>query len=303
MIPTGPFDQDTSDLVTEPKKPVPEKLLSEKDFIQNNQAGSLFPAWLWIFLLSLLIISVIGTWNWSQNYFRDQKNEKPFLDVTNRQFSVFLWQFPSYLRMNSPIKTGYLPGFETNGESVQLSAVENFVSAPPDLLFLYHTWNRLLETDYIPRPIAAQPFDEFLNQTQEWLPLYWKNAPKAFVDMLEKGTYKEMADLQTLTMEELPLVVRQSFQGWKNYFEEGPEINALAPTFKELEEFLDAHPHYKRNYWRNIQTIAKQQVAGNNYLLTTLYSIEQADEKVPSAQLAPFLKVALFNAQQAKLGK
>lgn len=298
MIPTGPFDQDKLVEATKIEPP-----LAEKDFIQEGRTWGSFPVWIWIFLLSLFIISLIGTWEWYQGYVQEKKEERPFLDVTNRQFSVFLWQFPSYLRMNSPIKTGYLPGFETNGEGVQLKAVEDYVSAPPELLFLYHTWNRLLEPYYISRPIAPTSFDEFLNQTLEWLPIYWKKAPQEYVSMLEKQAYKEMSDLQNLTQEELPIVVRQAYQGWKNYFEEGPDINALAPTYGEVKEFLNEHPHYRRSYWRNINIVAKQQVAGPNYLLSFIKPPENSEEKVPQNQLAPFFKVALFNAQQAKLGK
>ena len=131
-----------------------------------------------------------------------------------------------------------------------LSSVENYVSALPDLLFLYHTWSRLLESDYIPRPISPTSFDVFLTQTEEWLPSYWKNAPKEYVSMIEKQTYKEMGDLQSLSKDELPIIVRQAYQGWKNYFEEGPDINVLDPTYAEVNEFLKDHPHYMRNYWR-----------------------------------------------------
>lgn len=299
MIPTEPFDQNRQEITGKGE----ERPLPEKDFIQESSGWGSLPVWLWIFLLSTLILTVIGTWNWYQGYFQDKKDEKPFLDVTNRQFSVFLWQFPSYLRMNSPIKTGYLPGFESNTEGVQLSEVENYVSAPPDLLFLYHTWSRLLEPYYISRPIAPASFEVFLNETQQWLPLYWKDAPKEYAALIDNHTYKDKEDLQHLTHSELPIIVRQSYQGWKNYFEEGPDINALEPTFGEVKEFLTQYPNYMRNYWRNLATIAKQQVAGPNYLLDFLHSLEDLEEKVPQNQLAPFLKVALYNAKQANVGK
>lgn len=280
-----------------------EEPLLEKDFIHEGRLWGPLPAWIWIFLLSILIICVTGMYNWYGARINQEKMKEPFLEVTNRQFSVFLWQFPSFLRINSPIKTGYLPGFKSDGEGIQLSAVEEFVSAPPELIFLYHTWSRLLASEYTPRPISAKSFEEFLNQTQEWLPAYWKNAPKEYVEMIKSEKYKELEDLQTLSEVQLPLVVRQSFQGWKNYFEEGPDINALQPSFGEIEEFLKQHPHYARNYWRNIDTIAKQPVAGMNYLAGFLKSPINAQEEVPKDQLTPFLKVALFNAQQAKLQK
>ena len=59
-----------------------------------------------------------------------------------------------------------------------------------------------------------------------------------------------------MSKDELPIIVRQAYQGWKNYFEEGPDINVLDPTYAEVNEFLKDHPHYMRNYWRNIDQVA-----------------------------------------------
>lgn len=277
--------------------------LTEEDFVQKSPKLGPFPLWLWLFLLSTLLMILIGTWDWYHNYFEDVKGSKPFLEVTNRQFSTFLWQFPGYIKVNSPIKTGYLPGFEANTEGVKLSETEKYVSAPPDLLFLYHTWSRLLAPDYIPRPIEPKSFEEFLNQTQEWLPDYWKDAPKEYAKLISSNAYKEKSDLQPLSEAELPIVVRQSYEGWKNYYEEGPDINSYTPTYAEVKAFLDKYPHYARNYWRNIEEIANQQVAGEKYLASFLKPIGKPEDLVPSDQIAPFLKVALYNAKQSQQGK
>lgn len=298
MNPIDPVDKDK--LASQSNQSEP---LLEKDFIHEGNLWGPFPVWIWIFLLSILIITVYGTYEWYQGYIQDEKAQEPFLEVTNRQFSVFLWQYPSYLRMNSPIKTGYLPGFESKGEGILLSELEKYVSVPPDLVFLYHTWHRLLSTDFIPRPISPKSFDEFLNQTQEWLPQYWKQAPQEYVKLISSQSYKEMPNLQTLSDKELPMVVRQSYQGWKNYFEEGPDINAMAPTYGQVKEFLNKHPNYARNFWRNIDKVANQQVAGLDYLSGFLKPISDPDAIVPNNQLTPFLKLAMFNAQQAEQDK
>lgn len=295
----GPFDKD--ELESSQKKE--SKPLPEKDFIQENQGLGGLPYWIWLFLLAVLLISFLGTVQWYQQYLEEEKGKEPFLEVTNRDFSAFLWQFPSFLRINVPVKTGYLPGFAIDGEEVKLSETESFVSAPPDLLFLYHTWSRLLSPDYISRPIEPKSFDEFLNKTQEWLPDNWRAAPKEFVELINSKSYKDMPDLQSLSDKQLPKIVRLSYEGWKNYFEEGPAINELSPTYGQVQEFLKKHPNYARNFWRNISEVADQQVAGIDYLSAFLKPIANPDEKVPADELAPFLKVALYNATQAAQGK
>ena len=74
MNPTGPFDQDKLESFSKSET----RPLAEKDFIQESPTGGSWPVWIWIFLVSLIIISIIGTWNWYQNYFQDKKDEKTF---------------------------------------------------------------------------------------------------------------------------------------------------------------------------------------------------------------------------------
>lgn len=291
----GPFDKDE----IETKEKNSEKAQDTTALKEDNQTFAGLPYWIWLFLLSVVLISFLGSVQWYQQYVDENKGKEPFLEVTNRELSVFLWQFPSFLRVHVPVKTGYLPGFAIDGEAVKLSDTEHVVSAPPDLLFLYHTWSRLLASDYIPRSIEPHSFEKFIDQTEEWLPENWKDAPKEYVDLISSKIYLEKKDLNELTLKELPLVVRQSYQGWKNYFEEGEAINQIDPTFGELYEFLKKHPTYARQYWRNIDSIADQEVAGLNYLKGTLDPTVKMEDKVPSSQLAPFLKVALFNAKEA----
>jgi hypothetical protein len=274
--------------------------LSEKDFIQNGWSITSIPFWLSISLAAIVIALILGSRGWYEGFMQKEKMHDPFLEVTNRDFSVFLWQFPSFMRVNVSKKTGYLPGFLSTGENFNTATAEEFVSAPPDLIFLYHTWNRLLSPEFIARSIKPSEFDDFLQHLPEWQPLNWKNAPQEYVKLIDSKNYSKMDDLQTLPESVLPLIVRQAFQGWKNYFFEGPKINEVHPTFVQVETFLKLHPNYARNFWRNIETVHDQEVAGSNYLYALMNGTFIPDAEVPKEQLAPFLKLGLFNAEQAR---
>jgi hypothetical protein len=274
--------------------------LSEKDFIQNGWSLASLPFWLWIALTAIIAALIWGSQNWYMGFLQKEKSHDPFLEVTNREFSVFLWQFPSFMRVNTSKKNAYLPGFLTTNESFDPKTAEDFVSAPPDLIFLYHTWHRLLASDFIARPIHPQEFENFLKQLPEWQPSQWPDAPKEYAQMIHSKSYAHIENLQSLPDSTLPLIVRQTFLGWKNYFMEGSQIDDLQPTFGQVKLFLDKHPHYARNDWRNIEDIHGQKVAGLNYLRGFISGTFIPDATIPKEQLAPFLKVALYNAEQAE---
>lgn len=296
-----PFNKDVLDNNNPAQDPSPEQPLSEENFIQESPSPSRFPAWLWLFLITAAAAVLLGGANWYQNFLEKQISSRPFLEVTNRDFSVFLWQFPSFMRDNVKRKAGYLTGFlYGEQQTLDLSKADEFVTAPPDLVFLYHTWHRLLASDFIPRPIPVAEFLEFLNQVPEWQPKHWKQAPEAYVSWIPTLKPNTQADLKDVPQTTLPLVVRQAFQGWKNYYKEGPEINQLTATIQDVQEFLKQHPAYARNDWRNIGEIAGQQVAGLLYLEAFLNPSPAPDEKLPVNQLSSFLRVALFNDRQAK---
>jgi hypothetical protein len=249
------------------RKDVLDKNLSEKDFIQESRHPRPSAFWVWIVLFTGLISIMWGIMNWYETLKGQEIIFKPFLEVTNRDFSVFLWQFPSYMRAHVKNKSGYLPDFQyADRYALDPKAADRFVAAPPDLLFLYHTWSRLLRQEYIPRKISKEEFIEFLNQSEEWDPVYWKNAPDGYKDLVDSIASVDQDDLQELSEERLPLIVRQAFQGWKNYFKEGEQINQLQTTYYQLEQFLKQYPSYGRNFWRNIQEIRGQEVAGADYL-------------------------------------
>jgi hypothetical protein len=279
--------------------------LSEKDFIHESRRpptlGS-FPLWLWLALLSFAIALLWGGASGLQNLVKKEVQASPLLEVTNRQFSLFLWQFPSFMRYFAKEKNSYLPGFQyVDKQTMNLSTTEDFVAAPPEILFLYHTWHRLLVNESITRPISPLEFVEFLNQVEEWQPKNWRRAPKSYTQLINSKSYGQVEDLQTLSEEVLPFAVRQAFLGWKNFYKEGDAINQQTYTYGQVLDFLKQYPHYARSFWRNIEQVENRTVAGNNYL-QSLFSPTTVipDDPFPNEQLAPFLKVALFNAQQAQ---
>lgn len=274
--------------------------LSERDFIQENRgpppsAGPL-PLWLWLTLVVFAAALVWGSMGWFQGFVDKKVSTEPFLDVTNRQFSLFLWQFPSFMKGHIKERAGYLPAFQSpTKEILDPAAAEQVVSAPPEVLFLYHTWSRLLSTDFIPRTIPPAEFEQFLQQVRIWQPEFWKEAPSDYVNLIKSKAFLKEEDLQTLPEKSLPITVRRAFQGWKNYFAEGAQINKIAPTIAEVNQFLEQHPAYARHFWRNIEEIESQEVAGKQYLSILMNPPPGQEQPFPIEQLAPFLKVALFN--------
>lgn len=278
----------------------PEKPLDERNFI--SEPDGKFPYWLWLFLFAIAACLLWGGLSWFQGVETKLVKDSPFLQVTNRQMSLFLWQFPQYMRANAKDKNVYLPGFEyQNKVSISPGFADEFVKAPPETLFLYHNWQRLIGKTYFPRPISIPEFQEFLNYSEEWKPRNWPAAPKEYSEFVDKlPTAVNVENLQNLSVKQLPLEVRMAFQGWKNFFKEGDAINDLDPNFEQLARFLEASPKFQRNYWRNIVM--------NDYpkYLDAFFN-QDVDNKgkapVLTDQLAPFLKVALFNYLQSQRGK
>lgn len=304
-LPPGPFDKDILESKGSVKKNEVQQNapLSEENFIQENKKQpstvASIPLWLWPALLTIAASLIWGSLGWFQGIAQKEIASRPFLEVTNREFSEFLWQFPVYMRPYAKQKTGYLPGFQQGDRyTMNLSDTEQLVSAPPEVLFLYHTWKRLLSQYYIARPIQASEFTEFLEAVPEWKPEYWKAAPADYVKLIDSKTYIKEDNLDQLPETTLPLVVKKAFQGWKNFYKEGEQINKVVIDSSQLKEFLATYPQYSRSYWRNIQYVLEKQVAGAHYL-ESFPGKKEKDESISAEQLAPFLKVALYNWQQA----
>lgn len=270
----------------------PQPELSEKDFIQEGYRKNPFPFWLWLFLLTVVIALLWGGSTWYSGKMGSLFNESPFLQVTNRQLSLFLWQNPEFMRINSKQKGGYLTGFKYVDEvTMELASADHYTVAPPDLLFRYHTWNRLIKEESSFGKISRNDFLKFLDEVPEWQPSYWPGAPVAYVKMVDELSSKNESKFLSTTL--LPLDVLIAFQGWRNYFKDREAINLVKPSFAEMRSFLKSHPHYARNFWRNI-------VADTNpdYLKSLVSKNEE--EIVPSNEMSSFLKVAIFNFLQEK---
>jgi hypothetical protein len=266
----------------------PKRPLSESEFIRENSGKNPIPAWLWLFLVTIVLSVMWGANSWFFNLWQLEIAKSPFLQVTNREMSVFLWQFPEHMRVNAKNKGGYLTGFQYQDKiTVFPELADEYVVAPPGVLFLYHTWNRLMGNEIIPRSIPIEEFKEFLSYAEEWLPQYWKKAPQYYLDFIKNLNQSDVKDLSSLPDLSIPLQVRQSFQGWKNFFKEGEAINKISPSFTEVQTFLKRYPYYARPYWQNILLKSYP-----NYLLAFTENNQKA---VGPDQMAPFLRVALFN--------
>lgn len=252
--------------------------------------------WLWLFLITALAALYWGGSSYFSSLWQQDIKSSPFLQVTNRQFSIFLWQFPEYMRANVRSKTGYLPGFQyENKISLVVADADKYVVAPPELIFLYHAWHRQISREFTPRPIPLEEFKEFLSYVEEWQPTYWPAAPNAYVQLIKNISNESiLKDLNDLPESSLPLEVRQAFEGWKNYFKEGEAINKLKPTFAQVQEFIKSHPGYARNYWRNIVHATTPR-----YLISLSEKNDHPENAMPRSEIAPFLLVAIYNYLQA----
>ncbi len=268
--------------------------LSEKDFINEGYSKNPFPLWLWLFLLTIGMALLWGVGNWYTDKINIVFKESPFLQVTNRDLSLFLWQNPEYMRINTKEKSNYLPAFQyLDKVTIDLAYADQYAVAPPDLLFRYHAWNRLIKNEFTDRPILLNDFRDFIGYAEEWQPAYWPGAPKEYISLIEGLPSSQVQDLSSLPRTELPLSVRIAFQGWENYFKAGEAINQIEVTQKELQEFLSSHPHYARNYWQNI-------VQDNvpNYLKSAETGTQLSRDVVPANEFSSFLKAALYNYLQ-----
>ncbi len=224
--------------------------LDEKDFIQER--GPRF-VWIFLFLFLATIALIWGINVWQGKIEKERLETEPFYQVTNRDFSLFLWDFPQYMRSNSELSEAYLPHFHTRDQvHVIPDLADEYVSVPPTILYLYHTWDRLLGEKVDSRPISEQGFALFLQENPEWLPEYWKKAPEGYRKLVEHLNRFGDKDLQALSDEALPLKARKAYQGWLDFARNWEKIHLLMPKKQVVEAFVENDPHYARNYWRNL---------------------------------------------------
>lgn len=234
----------------------------------------------------LLMGSIVGVRFWIQNEWKKEVGSTSFTRVTNREISIFLWHNPEFMRAHVGQKNGYLPAFQYISKvSVEPLLADDWVAAPPRILFLYHTWKRQIGELWIPRPILPAEFREFLYYAEEWQPEFWKAAPVSYVKFVEN-----LDSFSGDIANKLPIEVKLAFQGWNNYMKEGKFIRALTVLGGELNRFLERYPHFRRSYWKNI--------VGDDYLRHTWGK----EEVVPEMEMAGFLKSSLYNDKKREEG-
>ena len=255
--------------------------------------------WIFLFLLVLICSLLFLLVKWEDRLNQKKLMEAPFSQVTNRQFSLFLWQNPEFMRANRRSKLGYLPEFsEGNDTRVIPTLADDYVIAPPLVIFRYHVWERLIGRSLASRPIRADEFLTFLEKNPEWMPAFWKIAPPEYQSFVEGLLTPETEDIQGYSLLAFPYEARLAFQGWKNYIYEWSEIENLSVEGKELALFLETNPSYNRSFWRNIliETLP-------NYLDSFLFGARlengNPDELISEKELSNFLKAALYNNRKA----
>lgn len=272
--------------------------LPEKDFIHEEYGKNPYPYWIWLFLATVVVAVLWGGKSWFSGQIQEQVSSSPFLQVTNREMSLFLWQNTQYMRANSGKKSNYLPAFQyLDKVTVEPDLADQIVVAPPELIFQYHVWQRLLSDQVIPTPIPRFEFQEFLSYAEEWQPRFWPKAPPEYVKFVSKLQENQIleADLQNLAASSIPKEVRLAFQGWENYFRNGEKINRVKPTFGKMQVFITAYPHYARNYWKNIV-----EETTPRYLYTLTNGKVDPDAPIPNNEMSPLLKAAFYNSQQVE---
>jgi len=163
-----------------------------------------------------------------------------FYAVTNRDFSLFLWQ---------NLEKGDVRLFHET--ALLQENVDRQVQASPDILAQYHVWQGLLGDILIPRKIPLEEFRSFLAFAIEWLPENWEKASfeyRSFAKDLPKCPFQQ---LEPLPFDTIPMQVRMAFYGWKNAFLEREAILKFQPSREQVQAFLKRYPQYARHYWRN----------------------------------------------------
>jgi hypothetical protein len=250
--------------------------LDEKNFIHEGVKDDPFPLIYWFIIL--VFIGAISWFisSWYDSVVNKEIDSSPFLQVTNREFSLFLWQNPEFMRIHVSDKASYLPAYNyIESLSMKPEMADDFVVAPPEILFKYHTWQRLLADEVPVQTVSRDDFNKFLEFAQEWAPTYWKEAPQSYISLIETLPQNTAP---TLTV---PLPVQQAYTGWKNFFTEGDAINTFQPTYTLFHQLVARYPHYAKNYWQN--------------LIPDYMHSKETGEVIPQHEQPSFLKSALYN--------
>jgi hypothetical protein len=238
------------------EKPEVTKELSESEFIHEEYSHDPKSFWLALLLFFVVVVGIWGIKRWEEGAMQGSQSATPFTQVTNRELSLFLWQYPQLSRNNASSKSSYLPGFYAEQKmGIKQDYADEFAIAPPELFFLYHTWKRQLGDFVVPRTFSEEIWTMFLEENREWIGY--------------DRTQKE---------------VQQAILGWYNINHEIEKILAYQTTDEELSKLLTQEAHFARNYWRNIYpTYLKE------------FTNSEMRSEIPENELPSFLKIALYN--------
>lgn len=250
--------------------------LDERNFIHEGVKDDPYPLFYWFVILLVIAAASWIISGWYDRVVTKETISSPFLQVTNREFSLFLWQNPEFMRIHVSDKASYLPAFNyIESLSMKPEMADDFVVAPPEILFKYHTWQRLLADEVPVQPVLRNDFNKFLEFAQEWHPTYWKEAPKSYSTLIETLPQNEQTILN------VPIPVQQAYTGWKNFFIEGDAVNTFNPTYKLFHQLVERYPHYSRPYWQN--------------LIPEYMHSKEEGQLIPQHEQPSFLKSALYN--------
>jgi len=86
--------------------PDPKDTLSERDFIDDGQPKDPTVMWFWLFFVVALMALLWGVGSQYAGFIQEKTQKRPFLQVTNRDMSLFLWQHPQRMRAHRKRKSG-----------------------------------------------------------------------------------------------------------------------------------------------------------------------------------------------------
>lgn len=257
-------------------------LLDEKEPQQQQEGSPKDPNFLWIWLAVAaaavtLLWGLSAWWGKSSSSSAAEKNGPQREVVTNRQFALFLGQFPEFTPKGNPQRI------------LEASHAQESVSASDEQLFYYHTWQRQIGQDEPLRPIPATLLRQFLLAFPQWKQV---NDSSSYTQYLKQLLENQDSTTAIVDKAIIPFELQLAVQNWRNKTQEAEQIASAQYTHEQVAKFLQRYPHFARNYWQNV---LKAQYP--HYLLSFSPEAPKAPNSnvVAEEELAPFLRQALYN--------
>ena len=117
---------------------------------------SQLPIWASLLAFVALILLGYGVVHWVHVSRANTPYANPFLHVTNRDYSLFLWQNPEMIGQGR--ERGYFSAFGAQGNESWLDPIlaDEMVVSPEYQLMRYHAWN-IYARDYLPQRTRPTP--------------------------------------------------------------------------------------------------------------------------------------------------